>query len=534
MDRSTVGGSPLNPFTGLNIPWLLGAQACNRPDHPFVIWAPFGDKPAQTFSYRKFRSDVLRLAAGLARRGIKGGDRVIVHLNNCPEILLSWFALGELGAVAVLTNTRAAQGELRYFVENSRPVAAITQPSLAGTVKAACSTLNWIAVTCHDGGEPPASHQQPELGERFELLFEEIPLEPSFVPDSMSALSVQYTSGTTARPKGVVWTHANSLWCARECASHAGLRPDDIHLAWNPLFHTNALGYTMLPTLWAGSTMVLRPRISPRRFWQTAAEYSCTRTNAHGFLLTTLRELGERPAIHSFRVWDGGPATERNEWGIKMPGLYGMTELVAHATHGHPHLRNYPGSCGRPMPGYDVRLERDDGTACERGEVGSLFVGGARGVSLFKEYLNDAEATLNSFDERGLVITGDRLRLNPDGSLSFVGREKDMLKVGGENVAAVEIESVLLGIEGVAEVAVVAMKHGTLGEVPVAFVRAKIGPDTPPEESVRAKMQEACALNLADFKHPREIHFIDDFPRSTVEKISKVELRKRLASRPIS
>lgn len=520
----------VNPFAGLNIPWLLQAQARNRPDHPFIIWAPFSDAPIETFTYSRFQMEVKRLAAGLAGRGIKPGDKVLVHLNNCPEILLSWFALGVLGAVAVLTNTRAAEGELRYFAENSGAVAAITQPSLAAVLKSACLGLRWIAVTSHNSGESPERGQEPAAGERFELLIDDDPLQSSFEPDSMAPCSVQYTSGTTARPKGVVWTHANSLWCARQCAAHSDLRADDVHLVWNPLFHTNALGYSMLPSLWAGSTIVLRPRVSPSRFWATAREYSCTRTNVMGFLLATLRELGERPSHHTFRIWDGGSATERNEWGIKVTGLYGMTELVAHATYGHPNFPNFPGSCGRPTPGYNLQLEHDDGTPCGPGEVGKLFVGGTPGVSLFLEYLNNPSATAAAFDERGLAITGDLLRANADGSLTFVGREKDMLKVGGENVAAVEIESIIAGIQGVAEVAVVAKKHATLGEIPVVFVRLKSGQAAPPQDRVADSIRQACSLNLADFKQPREIHFVEDFPRAAAEKISKAELRRQLSS----
>ena len=141
----------VGPFAGLDVPWLLAMRAEVRRDHPFLIWAPF-DAPARKWSYGEFHARVGALAAGLVKRGIRQGDYVLIHLDNCIETLLAWFACVELGAIAVTTNTRSAAAEIEYFAGHCGAVAAITQPAYAELVATNCKGLRWIAVTSHDAG----------------------------------------------------------------------------------------------------------------------------------------------------------------------------------------------------------------------------------------------------------------------------------------------------------------------------------------------------------------------------------------------
>jgi crotonobetaine/carnitine-CoA ligase len=159
-----------------------------------------------------------------------------------------------------------------------------------------------------------------------------------------------------------------------------------------------------------------------------------------------------------------------------------------------------------------------------------LRVLGVPGLSLFKEYLNNPKATADSFDEMGWFITGDRVTLHEDGFLSFADRDKDMLKVGGENVGASEIERVILSVGGVREAAVVGRRHEMLDEVPVAFVLPDGDPPTASDDLVE-RVLSACRRHLADFKVPREVRLVDSLPRSTLEKVAKAELRRRLTER---
>jgi crotonobetaine/carnitine-CoA ligase len=162
------------------------------------------------------------------------------------------------------------------------------------------------------------------------------------------------------------------------------------------------------------------------------------------------------------------------------------------------------------------------------GENGNLECWGRRGIELFLEYLNNPQVTADSFTPDGWFMTGDRVMLERDGYITFADRDKDMLKVGGENVAASEIERVIALVPGVHELAVVAQKHRMLDEVPVAFVIAAAGLAETERAGLPDRIIAECKSKLADFKVPRAVHLVEDFPRSTLEKIHKAELRKRL------
>jgi crotonobetaine/carnitine-CoA ligase len=526
MPRSVTLPGVVGPFAGMDVPWLLKMRAATRRDHPFLIWAPF-DAPARHWTYGEFHDRVGALAAGLVKRGISPGDFVLVHLDNCIEAMLTWFACAELGAIAVTTNTRSAAGELAYFADHCGAVAAITQPSYAELVAANCTKLRWMAVTSHDAGAAPAHPVAP--ADRFETLFADSADRPHRATDPHAHCSVQYTSGTTSRPKAVLWTHANALWGGKVNAAHQDLHAADVHLAYLPLFHTNALAYSVLATLWVGASCVIQPRFSARRFWDVAAEHGCTWNSTIGFCMKALL-AHEIPKRHTFRLWGTAfcepPAFAA--FGIKIIGWWGMSETVSHGIIGEVDQPNTPMAIGRAATSYSIRVTDDDGSPTQAGDTGNLLILGQPGLSLFKEYLHNEKATRESFDEYGYFITGDRVTLLANGFIKFGDRVKDMLRVGGENVAASEIEQVIATVPGVREAAVVGMKHPMLDEVPVVFIipHAGVAGVTP---ALHDNVMAACRNALADFKVPREIRFVDEMPRSTLEKVAKAELRKLLA-----
>src|SRR3954465_1806467 len=169
MSVSKPAPGVVGPFAGLDVPWLLRMRAESRRDHPFLIWAPF-EAPARAWTYGEFHERVGALAAGLVKRGIKPGEYVLIHLDNCIEAMLAWFACVELGAIAVTTNTRSSAAEIEYFADHCGAVAAITQPSYAELVAANCRKLRWIAVTSHNAGVA-AEQSAAGKGDRFESLF---------------------------------------------------------------------------------------------------------------------------------------------------------------------------------------------------------------------------------------------------------------------------------------------------------------------------------------------------------------------------
>src|SRR6202051_1919286 len=516
----------VGPFAGMDVPWLLRMRAETRRDQPFLIWAPF-DAPARVWAYGEFHDRVGALAAGLVARGITPGEFVLIHLDNYIEAMLAWFACVELGAIAVTTNTRSVPAEMEYFAGHCGAVAAITQPAYAETISAHCRGLRWIAVISHDAGAAPAN--AAPRGERFEALFADSADRPRRATDPLAACSVQYTSGTTSRPKAVLWTHANALWGAEVNAAHQDLHEGDVHQTYLPLFHTNALAYSMLASLWVGATCVIQPRFSASRFWDVALEHGCTWTSTIPFCMKALLEH-EIPKQHKFRLWgtavnDPPPFTV---FGIKTIGWGALTEAITHGIVGEVDQPNTPMSIGRAAPEYAIRVTGDDGTSTQVGDTGNLLIKGIPGLTLFREYLHNEKATRESFDEHGYFITGDRVTLLDNGFIKFGDRAKDMLKVGGENVAASEIEQVIAVVPGVREAAVVAKKHPMLDEVPVVFVIPAAGVERAPTDLHDAVMA-ACRQSLGDFEVPREIRFVDEMPRSTLEKVAKAELRKMLA-----
>lgn len=527
-----LAAADLHPFTGLDVPTLLAQRAATRGEHAFIVWEPFTDEgalPGEAWSYRRFHDQVGRIAAGLARRGVVAGERVLIHLDNCPEALLAWYACAWLGAVAVTTNARAADDELAYYAEHCGAVAAITQPKFAERVAANCRAIRWLVVTATDNGLPPAHDVEP--GQRFDTLIAAAPA-PRRLPDPLSACSVQYTSGTTSRPKAVLWTHANALWGARVNAVHEDLRPGDVHLVHLPLFHTNAQAYSVLATLWAGGTAVVLPRFSARRFWPVSLKHGCTWVSMIPFCIKALM-AHEVPATHAYRLWGAAANALPTDahFRVQTMGWWGMTETISHGIVSSPHVPSPPLAIGRPAPEYGIAIVDSDevpmaqARAIGPGGSGQLLVRGIRGLSLFQEYLGNAAATAASYTADGWFRTGDRVDLLEDGSIRFGDRTKDMLKVGGENVAASEIERVIAAVPGVHECAVVAQRHAMLDEVPVAFV---IATGQVPPDALRAAITAACSAQLADFKRPHGLRLVDSLPRSTLEKVAKAQLRALL------
>lgn len=523
---AVLQASDLHPFHRLDVPTLLAHRASTRRDHPFIVWEPFEGEP-RSWTYGEFHHAVGRIAGGLARRGVRAGERVLIHLDNGPEALLAWYACGWIGAVAVTTNARAADDELAYYAEHCGAVCAITQPQFAERVAASCRALRWLVVTATDGGVAPARPVEP--GQRFDTLDAEPP--PRRAPDPLAPCSVQYTSGTTSRPKAVLWTHANALWGARINAVHEDLRPDDVHLVHLPLFHTNAQAYSVLATLWAGGTAVVLPRFSASRFWPVSLKHRCTWVSMIPFCIKALMAHAVPPR-HDYRMWGAAACALPTDahFRVQTMGWWGMTETITHGIVSSPAWPSPSLSIGRPAPEYGIAIVDDDerpvaeARAVEPGGSGQLLVRGVRGLGLFQEYLGNAAATAASYTADGWFRTGDRVDLLDDGSIRFGDRTKDMLKVGGENVAASEIERVIAAVPGVHECAVVARSHRMLDEVPVAFVRP--APGAP--DDLAARVAQACATQLADFKRPHEVRLVDDFPRSTLEKIAKAQLRQAL------
>lgn len=509
-----------HPFAGQDISSLLNQQARRRAEQIFLIWEPF-ESERQEWTYSEFSEATKRLASGISKRGIGAGDFVLIHMENCPEYLLTWFACARLGAIAVTTNTRSAADELRYYADFSGVKAAITQPKFAKFIKENCSNIEWMAVT--DMDTESSAPQVINDGLAFSSLFSDDELVER-TPDPTSPLCVMYTSGTTSRPKGVVWTHANGLWAGKSGAYIEELTPSDVHHVLLPLFHMNALSASILPSLWVGASVVLQPKFSASRYWDVALRNKCTWGSMVPFVVRAL--MKQEVPEHYFKVWAPGVNGVFDKFfNVRCVGWWGMTETVSVGIVGSIYHDDEDFTIGRPSPFYSIAILSSDGSPVQAGESGELRIRGIPGVSLFDHYLNNPEVTESSFDEAGYFITGDRVRLNEDGSISFQDRLKDMLKVGGENVSAAEVERVIRSVPGVSEVAVVAKSDTMLNEVPVAFV---LVPQGTKSDGLITEINAACEKMLADFKRPHEIKIVSSLPRATLGKVAKAKLRNQL------
>ncbi|MEX1312244.1 MAG: AMP-binding protein [Candidatus Sulfomarinibacteraceae bacterium] len=506
----------------MNVSWLLDQWVERQPERTFVVWAPF-DGAGRRWSYADLAGDAKRFAAGLHARGVGVGDFVLMHLENSPDFLIAWFGCACLGAVPVTTNTRSVSENVRYFAEVMKPVCAITQTSFAKMVRDACGEATKMVVA----GEPTPDVDIDALGaEPFASIFADEPVE---VParDPERDFAVQFTSGTTSRPKPTLWTNANALWAGKTMAMNLRLRRDDVTLIYMPLFHANAQ-ISLLSALWSGGTVVVHPKFSASRFWDTCAAHGVTWVSMIPFAFKALK--GRPVPDHQVRVMMGLerlPDAEK-EFGVQTLALWGMTEtlsacIVTDADHPGP-----AGTMGRPTPFYGVEVRKADGSIAGPGEEGLLFIRGERGVSLFKEYYQNPEKTEEAFDAGGALDTGDLVRIDEEGWMYFVTRDKDMLRVGGENVAALEIETAISETGLVMECAVVAQKHYMLGDVPAAFVTLSTAGKKLTEDELSDRIIDHCREKLADFKVPRSVHIVDDLPRSTLDRIAKNKLRERL------
>ncbi len=517
-------------MTGQDVPWLLARLAERRPDHPVLIWEPRSGEVA-TWTYSEFWSEVRRLAAGLQKNGIQKGDKVIIHSDNCPEMVLAWYACATVGAAGVTTNTRSVAAELTYFIDHTKAVAAITQPQYASVVAASGPNLKWIAVTEDNSGEAASAEQAAHGQGSFDDLFADI---EEFVPrraEPMLPVGIMFTSGTTSRPKAVVHTHANTLWGTRVGPDNIGADPSSVYLIFLPFFHVNAQSWSMWSILGVGGTVVLQPKFSSSRFWDVVVKHEVSHISLIPFVYLAVQ--GQPIPENKLKAAVFGAIAPPLEQliGCRVLAAYGMTETVTHATRSGLYGDIPPGSLGKATPGYETLIvDPETGEVLDDGRVGELWLRGTRGIQLFLEYYDNDDANAKTFTDDGWFKTGDMVRMGDGGAIFYTERDKDMLKVGGENVSSKEVEDLCRTVPGVGDVAVVGRSHPMLDVVPVAFVIK--GANAPSDAELESAILELCKQNLSDFKVPRAAYFVDDFPRATLEKIAKNQLRDIADAKP--
>jgi crotonobetaine/carnitine-CoA ligase len=503
---------------------ILAYRARATPDKAFVIFDDL-DGGIRRLSYRDMDTAASRAANVLLGLGLKPGDRINLHLANCLEFLFLWFGAARAGVVIMPTNTAASVDELAYLLTHSGSRLIFTQPEHAGAANAAREKCRCVEDTIVCAGE---DHQG------FAALMAKAPESaPGGQPQSSDSVAILYTSGTTAKPKGVVVTNANYVYAGETVAKAIRLGPDDRHLVVLPLFHGNAQYYSTMSALVTGASMVLTPRFSASRYFDLAIAHRCTVGSLFAAPMRMLLAQPRNPGHRNNRLCvvifaQSLTPAQLDEWqerfGAPLLQLWGMTETMGPPLMNPIDYERNNMSVGFPAMGYEVMLADPDGRPVDPGETGQIIVRGEPGVTLMKEYYRNPGATAETI-RNGWLWSGDNACRDAAGYFHFIDRAKDMIKRAGENVAASEVEAVVLQHPDVFDCAVIGVPDPMRDESIVAVVTLK--PDAVRDAQA---IIDWCRSRLATFRVPERVEFRDALPRTSVGKIQKHVLRRELGS----
>ena len=501
--------------------YTLGAAFASRmrqdPDRPFILYETV------TWTWRTFDERVEKAAALLLERGVRHGDRVGVMSRNSDGHVLILFAVARIGAIMAPVNPDFGVAEAGYVLRHSEVSGVIASNELLQIAREACGGLAnapWF-LTLDDPSDDVAS-----LGDAIERVGT-VQLPPAARADD--TLLIIYTSGTTGFPKGAMHSQRSFLLGGEAFVQRVYLQPHDRVMIVLPLFHMNALFYSVAGTIAAGCSMAIVPRFSASTFWDTAVRYGATEVNiidAIGTILKNRPRTEFRPD-HRLRAVYGvrhnQEATFRDEFGIPhLVGGYGMTEIpgvTCNPLEG-PRKAGSMGPLGRhpdpARPWAEARVVDDDGEDVDPNGEGELLV---KTPIIMQGYFRDPEQTREAFVD-GWFKTGDLVRCDEDGFFFFVSRKKDIIRRRGENIAGAELDRVIGLHPAVHEAAAIAVP-AELGEddILVAVV-LKPGETASAEEIARW-----CRHQLAPQKVPRYVAFMDELPHTPTHKVLKTVLK---------
>jgi crotonobetaine/carnitine-CoA ligase len=498
---------------------VLGALQDNArrvPDKSFIEYEDV------TITYAQFWDRVQRLAAGLERLGIKAQDKVMIHLPNCPEYLMSWFAITRLGAVVVPCSTNFKHDEIRYQIEHSDAAAVIVAREsyelVAGA--AAAATTDPRMILCDPGGLESGGE------ELNALLSGEALTEPWHAgPDDVAM--IMYTSGTTARPKGVILTHGNLYLYGHNWASAYCYTRDDRVLHYFPLYHSNGGIALLMPSVLRGATIVMQPKFSVSNFIDVVTSKGITVT---AFNATHVKYLLSTPPTdrdRAHRMYRAHFALEldaerrqafEDRFGIRLVELYGLTE--AGIVTCVPVDALWKEGSGPPVPGYELKIVDDESHELPRGDVGEIVCRSLSRHGISPGYYKQASETAAVLRD-GWLFTGDMGYLDADDYLHFAQRKKDMIKRSGYNIGAAEVERALTDHAGVVDAAVVGIADDLKQEAIVAYVVVTPGANGPSESDLIGHCREL----LADYKVPQHVVIVESLPETFIGKVDKKLLR---------
>jgi fatty-acyl-CoA synthase len=474
------------------------------------------------FSYAELDARISRLATHLRDQlKIARGDRVAVLALNTTDTLEVQFACGRIGAVFLPLNTRLTVPELQFIVGDASPSLMVHDGDLAETALTVAKLCNVSSALLLG---PGGSYEAAIAGAK--------PLDKSEAVTLDDISTIMYTSGTTGLPKGAVITHGMTFWNCVNLGGPAYISPSSVLLTVLPLFHTGGLNCYTNPVLHAGGTVFIMRAFDPALALELISDPS-RRINVFFGVPAIYQFMAQHPSFASSdfsRLVIGGvggapmPVPLLKVWearGVALQQGYGMTETSPSVmVLDKEDAARKAGSSGKPVLHTEVRIVRPDGGDADVGELGELWV---KGPNVTPGYWNRPDANASSFTD-GWLHTGDATRVDEDGFYYIVDRWKDMYISGGENVYPAEVESVLHQLSAIAEAAVIGIPNEQWGEVGMAIIALKQG-----HTLAAAEIHAHCQANLARFKCPRLIEFVDVLPRNATGKIHKPTLRTQFS-----
>ena len=513
----------------LSVASVLEDSARRYPDRVAII------TEGKRLTYAELDAAASRLAGKLAALGLNPGDRVALTSPNGAAFVAGHFGIIKAGLVTVPLNVLLTEREITYHLDDSGARAYLCHVDTPGLPLATTGSAAFARVPgcghfiplepdgraagpARSGDAPP-----PEPGTGF----------PARQRSETDTAVVLYTSGTTGRPKGAELTHSNLVQQALVLGKAFAVTPDDVFFGGVPMSHVGGLSLVLHNAMAAGASLVMVPRYRAARALELMRDEAVTVfmgvPTMYQMLLDAIASAPEHArcadeAARTLRLGlvGGAPPAPQlasefgQRFGIRLMDGYGLSETSPVIAINRPGLPPRAGSVGTPVWGVEVSIRGDDGGVAGPGAPGEVMV---RGHNVMKGYLGRPDATRAAIDPDGWFRTGDIGQLDPDGYLTILGRQKDMIIRGGFNVYPREIEEIILDHPGITQVAVVGVPHPSHGEEVKAFVvRA---PGTPLTEQ---ELISWCRAAMAAYKYPRIIEFRDALPVNAVGKVSKADL----------
>ncbi|MEM9392949.1 MAG: AMP-binding protein [Pseudomonadota bacterium] len=531
LERCAANHVPLTPLSHLQ------RAARVFPDREALI---YGNR---RFSYRDFHARVSRLASALSKSGVAPGDVVATLLPNVPAQVEAHFGVPACGAVLNTINIRLDVDTVSYIFDHGGAKAVLVDPQFLPLAVAACEQMDGPAPRLIEVADDAAGVHSSGAYDEYETILETG--DPTFdwiMPeDEWESLALNYTSGTTGRPKGVVYHHRGAYLMTMGTVVSWGLTLYPRLLAIVPLFHCNGWNHSwMMPLL--GGTVICCRDITAEAIYNGIAEQGVTHMGGAPIVLNMIvnaPESARRTFDHTIEVYTAGapPAAATlaaiEKLGFNVTQVYGLTETYGHVTEcvWDPDWSALPENeraaikarqgVAFPMM-EDVTVLGDDmqQIPMDAQTTGEVMI---RGNAVMKGYFRNPEATLEAFAE-GYFHSGDIALQHPNGYIQIADRAKDIIISGGENISSVEVEGALMHHPAVLLCAVVAKPDAKWGEVPCAFVELKDGATSSEPELIAFARER-----LAGFKTPKKVVF-EELPKTSTGKIQKFELRKRAAS----